>query len=533
MLQFATLGHGSGIREMQVFDLAYILTGIQSGDARRGEDLAGPSGHCSFSQVVFDSRDVVQGALFVALAGERTDGHHFLPDVAKRGGRGALVQREELAQRKPMLEHFPHPWVVVDAEQGEVSEGGADREAPDKGEHEGEDCRFFFIAVDDPQAALWRLAAFHRSRFSLDMVGITGSVGKTSTKESIAAMLSQHMHTLKSERSYNTGISIPTTLLNLTTEHRAAVIELGMWSQGEIRELAQLVRPNVGVVTNVGLSHLERMGSIEAIAEAKTELVEALPPDGVAVLNGDDERVDAMARRTSARVVRYGVYADTLDVRAERIESYGLQGIGFRLHYRGETVAVRSPLVGHHNVYTVLAAASVGLALGIPCQNIIAGLQEDLPYARLRVVQGKAEGGTFTILDDSYNASPASMLAALNVLDECSGRHIAVLGDMLELGILAEESHRVVGKHAALVADVLVCVGSNARWIAEESRYRLPDTHAVEEGDDAIALVRSLVRPGDVVLVKGSRGLAMERVVDALAWSGHGEAGGRRREKED
>jgi UDP-N-acetylmuramoyl-tripeptide--D-alanyl-D-alanine ligase len=522
------------MREMQVFNLAYILTGIQSGDARRGDGLAGPCGHCSFSQVVFDSRDVVQDALFVALAGERTDGHHFLPDVAKRGGRGALVRREELSQRKPALEDFPRPWVVVDTEQGETSGGEAGGGASGRGEHEGEaNDRFFFIAVDDPQAALWRLAAFHRSRFSLDMVGVTGSVGKTSTKECISAMLSQHAHTLKSERSYNTGISIPTTLLNLTTEHRAAVIELGMWAQGEIRELARLVRPNIGVVTNVGLSHLERMGSIEAIAEAKAELVEAIPPDGVAVLNGDDERVNAMARRTSARVVRYGVYADTLDVRAERIESYGLQGIGFRLHYRGETVAVRSPLVGHHNVYTVLAAASVGLVLGVPCQHIIAGLQEDLPYARLRVVQGKAEGGTFTIIDDSYNASPASMLAALNVLDECSGRHIAVLGDMQELGGLAEESHRVVGKHAALVADVLVCVGSNARWIAEEARYRLPDTHAVKEGDDAIALVRSLVRPGDVVLVKGSRGLAMERVVDALAWSGGGEAGGRRREKED
>lgn len=515
-----------------MFNLAYILAGIQGEKAPDVRKT--PCANGEFSSVVFDSRAVTPGALFVALPGEKTDGHHFLVDVARAGGGGALVRGEELYHRRTMLASFPRPWTIIDLTDLAERTGwypddrttwdqtshriiSHPRSCPVGGREAEPSDRFFFIAVDDPQTALWRLAQYHRAHFALPVVGVTGSVGKTTTKESIANILSRHYRILKSERSYNTAVSIATTILQLTAQHQAAVFELGMWAPGEIRQLAHLIQPSVGVVTNVGVSHLERMGSIEAIADAKAELVESLPPSGVAVLNADDEHVSAMAKRTNVRVFRYGVHEQQSDMRAEEIVSYGLQGIGFFLSYQDQRTYVRSPMLGRHAVYTAMASASVGVLLGVPWETIIAGLQTAIPHGRMQVRQVGHDEQSFLIIDDTYNASPASMLAALHLLSECPGRHLAVLGDMLELGTYAEEAHRTVGRQAASVLQVLIGVGPLARWIVQEARDHISAAYVAETKEEAIALAKRMVQPGDVILVKGSRALAMETIVEALS----------------
>jgi UDP-N-acetylmuramoyl-tripeptide--D-alanyl-D-alanine ligase len=363
--------------------------------------------------------------------------------------------------------------------------------------------------------ALQRLAVYHRRQLTPTVVGITGSVGKTSTKEVVAAVLSRRFRTLKTKRSYNSEVTVPTTLLQLTADHAVAVLEMGMWAPGEIRFLAGLARPQIGIVTNVGPSHLERLGSIEAIVNAKAELVESLPSDGVAILNADDERVNAMAGRTAAQVLRYGL-TPTADLWADAIESRGLSGIAFRAHYGEEEIYLKLPLSGRHSVHSALAAIAVGLVLGMGWDDIISGLQDETTQLRLFTVPGV--GGS-QIIDDAYNAAPASSLAALTLLGELEGRRIAVMGDMLELGSAEEEGHRLVGRRVAEVAHQLICVGPRARWIAEEACLSGMDTNAVlivEHNTDVVDALHAMLRPGDYVLVKGSRGVAMDQIVAAV-----------------
>ncbi|MBC8078159.1 MAG: UDP-N-acetylmuramoyl-tripeptide--D-alanyl-D-alanine ligase, partial [Chloroflexales bacterium] len=395
----------------------------------------------SFSEAATDSRAIDPGDLFVALTGERTDGHRFLADVAGRGAGGALVSAATL-QAHPEWLPSERAYALVEPATANDLDG-----AP-----EGS---FLLIAVDDPLMALQRLAVYHRRQLTPTVVGITGSVGKTTTKEVVAAVLSRRFRTLKSQRSFNTDVTVPATLLNLTPADEVAVLEMGMWAAGEIRFLADIARPHIGIVTNIGPSHLERMRSFEAIANAKAELVESLPADGTAILNYDDERVRALAARTPARVLFYGL-DPRADLWADEVASLGLNGISFRAHYKGDVLALRLPLLGRHNVHTALAAAAAGLVLGVAWDEIIAGLQADSPQLRLRTV---ATDSGATLIDDTYNAAPASTLAALNLLSDLDGRRIAVLGDMLELGDYEEEGHRLVGRRVAQVAELLVTVG--------------------------------------------------------------------------
>jgi UDP-N-acetylmuramoyl-tripeptide--D-alanyl-D-alanine ligase (EC 6.3.2.10) len=367
--------------------------------------------------VVTDSRAVVPGSLFVALTGERTDGHRFLPDVVAGGAAAALVSPSKLAVLAPDLNAVARPWHLIEPTQT-VSLATVPPDA----------C--LLIAVDDPLFALQRVAVYHRQMFTPTVIGITGSVGKTSTKEVVAAVVSQRFRTLKSQRSFNSEVTLPATLLELTADHQVAVLEMGMWAAGEIRFLATLARPQIGIVTNVGPSHLERLGSIEAIANAKAELPESLPADGWCILNADDPRVVAMANRTAARVLTYG-YADQADVRLLKVESYGLHGIELTVEYHGQQHRLRTPLIGRHHAYTALAAIAAALVLGMDWDAIAAGLREPGEQLRLRVVRGR---NGVTIIDDTYNAAPLSTIAALQVLAQTEGRRIAVLGEMLELG---------------------------------------------------------------------------------------------------
>ena len=343
-------------------------------------------------------------------------------------------------------------------------------------------------------------------------------MGKTTTKELVAGVLGTRYRTLKTEGNYNNEIGLPLMLLKLAPAHERAVLEMGFYQPGEIKFLCDLARPHVGVVTNVYPVHLERAGSLEAIARGKAELVEALPPapDGVAVLNADDPLVLAMRSVTRARVITYGLDSEA-DVWAGEIESLGLGGIRFELHHRREALQVRVPMLGRHSVHTALRAAAVGLAEDLTWDEIIGGLQS-LGAMQLRLVAVTGPDGS-VILDDTYNASPESVVAALNLLAELDGRRVAVLGDMLELGSYEHVGHRLVGRRARDAAHLLVTVGPRARIIADEAREAgMPAGDVVElaDSDAALAYLRQNIRRGDVVLLKASRGVRLDQLVPAL-----------------
>ena len=286
-----------------------------------------------------------------------------------------------------------------------------------------------------------------------------------------------------------------------------------MYGPGEIRLLCQIARPQMGVVTNVGPIHMERLGSLETIAAAKAELIESLPPDGVAFLNGDDPLVAGMAQRTAARVVYFGT-SEKCDVRGAVLSSAGLQGVTLRLTCGDESVDVATSLPGRHNLRHVLAAAAVGLADSLSLQQVASALEKaDVPL-RLRTLAGP--NGS-TIIDDSYNASPASMLAALDLLAELPGRHLALLGDMLELGAFEEEGHRLVGQRAADILDALYVAGPRGQLIGEAAQEAgRTEVHFLRSKEEAAVALRKALGRGDHLLVKASRALALETVVEEL-----------------
>lgn len=445
---------------------------------------------------VIDSRRARPGALFVALEGERADGHDYVGDAFSRGAVAAIVERDVEAEGLVLdltdqTRTLPVNWSLP-----------------------------LLLRVSDSLGALQQIATFWRQRQDARVIGITGSVGKTTTKELTAAVLARRYVTLKSEASYNNEIGLPLTLMRLTGEQERVVLEMGMYDVGEIADLARIARPHVGVVTIIGPVHLERAGTIERIVAAKTELLKALPaaPEGVAILNYDDERVRGMAQATRARLFYYGLSPEA-DLWADRIEGLGLEGIRFRLHHEGETLHLKIPLLGQHSVHTALRAAAVGLVEGLTWQEIVEGLRG--PSAQLRLAAAPGPEGAI-ILDDTYNASPASTMAALNLLDELDGRKIAVLGDMLELGDYEREGHEKVGFRVLEVADVLITIGSRGRIIGETAlRWGMPAdcVHIVAENREAVALLEGMVTGSDVILVKGSRAMAMEEIVNALGRS--------------
>ncbi|HET7829246.1 MAG TPA: UDP-N-acetylmuramoyl-tripeptide--D-alanyl-D-alanine ligase [Candidatus Limnocylindrales bacterium] len=444
-----------------------------------------------------DSRLVTPGVLFVALSGERTDGHRYLADAAAAGATALLVGREPAADEAPL-----------DA-LGDVT----------------------VVLVPDTLRGLHAVAAAWRRRFTPFVVGVTGSIAKTSTKEAVAGVLERRFRTLRTEGNQNNEVGMPLTVLRLGPEHEAMVLEMGMYTGGEIRELAAIGLPSVGIVTAVQPVHLSRIGSLDAIEDAKAELVEALPSavdGGLAILNADDDRVRRMASRTRARARTYGFAADA-DIRAEDVASLGFDGMAFRLVTPEGSRDVTIPALGRLAVHNALAATAAGLAAGMTLDEIVPGLAAPARAEHRSVVH---RAGGIVIVDDAYNASPGSVTAALELLAGLPGRHVAVLGEMRELGDAHDSGHRQAGEAAGRTLDRLVVVdggpGGAARGIAEGALAAglAPERLTIAaDAAGAVEVLRGELRPGDVVLVKASRGIELEHVVDGLiAALGGGEA---------
>jgi UDP-N-acetylmuramoyl-tripeptide--D-alanyl-D-alanine ligase len=439
------------------------LTVAEVLSATGGRLQAGPA-DAAFESFHTDSREVAEGGLFFALQGAATDGHEFVAGAAQRGAAGVVVSRP------------------VDAP------GAA------------------LLVVDDTWQALYRLAGWMRAEVNPLVVGVTGSNGKTSTKEMAAAVLGIRRRVLKSEGNLNTETGLPLTLLRLAREDQVAVLEMGMQGPGEIARLADLARPRVGIVTGIGTVHAEYFADGQrGIARAKGELVQALPADGLAVLNREDGFFDFLSGLSKAAVLSVGL--ESGDLRAEDYRPSTEGGSDFRV----DGVDVHLPLAGRHQARNALAALAVGRFAGVPLEEGAAALAEVQVEHRLQ--ERRAAAG-YLVVDDAYNASPESMLAAFEALLERprGGRLIAVLGEMRELGSLAEEAHKRVGRRAAEVFDRVAVVDvGRGRVLAEAAGARLlPDRSAAADW------VRATAGPGDRVLVKASHGVALYELVEEL-----------------
>jgi UDP-N-acetylmuramoyl-tripeptide--D-alanyl-D-alanine ligase len=454
-----------------VLDAAFVTAAL---GPRLRHPVPSPDVHTVFTRAVIDSREARAGDLFVALPGERADGHDFVAAAVAAGATGVLVSREPAA--------------------------GAIGSA-------------VVFLVDDTLEALQHLAAMWRRLLPLQVVGVTGSVGKTTTKAIVAAVLGAKYRVQANPLNYNNEISVPLCLLELGPATQFAVVEMGMYTTGEIALLCRWAQPRTGIVLNVGPTHLERAGSIEAIAQAKRELPESLPEDGDAILNVDDPLVRAMADHIRARIWWFGT-DERAEVRAADVTSDGAASFSFTLHYRNESRRVRVPLPGKHLVSNVLAAAATGLAHGMTFEEVADAIEALAVPTRMRVIT-RSDGTR--IIDDTYNAQPASMIAALDLMDEMPGRHIALLGDMRELGDASRYEHERVGERAGEVLDALVTIGDEARRLgAIALTSGAGEVHHATTHEEAAALLLTLVRPGDVVLVKGSHALGLESVVTEL-----------------
>jgi UDP-N-acetylmuramoyl-tripeptide--D-alanyl-D-alanine ligase len=432
-----------------------------------------------FEGVSIDTRTLTKGALFVAVRGPVHDAHDYLDQALEAGAAGLLVERGRATPADAPL----------------------------------------WLAVDDSTRALGALAAGHRQGFDGPLVAITGSNGKTTTKEMCAAILELLGPCLRNRGNLNNEYGLPLTLLERTPEHVTAVVEVGMNHRGEIAPLAAIARPGVAVITNVGTAHIEHLGSQEEIAAEKGDLLAALPEDGVAVVNADDPRALGQAARTHARVVLFGLAADA-DVRAEDVASLGAEGYRFTLHTPQGSCPIQVAGLGDTTIPNALAAAAAAQSAGAGLEQVAEGL------AAYRPIRGRMESRILPdglhVIDDSYNANPQSMEAALRSLAQLKGarRAVAVLGDMGELGAEARRAHRGAGMQAArLGIDFVVALGEHAGDVAAGARdegLAVDRIHVEDSHQAAGRRVRKLVGADDWVLVKGSRSMQMERVVRAL-----------------
>ena len=439
-------------------------------------ERSGPE--ATFGRAIIDSREARAGDLFVALPGDHTDGHDHAASAVAAGASGVILER---------------PVAGLDAAAQ--------------------------FQVTDALLALQTAATAWRGALpATQVIGITGNVGKTTTKLITAAILGARYRVQANEANYNNEIGVPLCLLELRPDTERAVIEMGMYTAGEIALLCEWTDPRIGVVLNVGPVHLERAGSMQVIIEAKRELVEALPAGGHALLNADDPDVLAMASHTSAPVTLFGLGPDAA-VRGCAVRSLGARGFEFTLTAAGQSRPVRVPLPGAHLVSNVLAAIAVALADGMAFDETVAAVERlDVPL-RLRV---RELPGGVTLLDDTYNANPASMHAALDLLAELPGRRLALLGDMRELGDETEAAHEQIGRRAAAVLDSLITVGELAgRMSAAAAAAGLERTSHLDGKAGAAAALIDQLEPGDVVLIKGSHALALETVVEELEQALH------------
>lgn len=430
-----------------------------------------------FEGITTDSRKVTKDNLFIPLVGEKFDGHDYIEQCFNSGATVCLTQKT-----------IP----------------------------ETVDCTAVF--VKDTAKALRDLATWHRNKYNIPVVGITGSVGKTSTKDMIACVLAKKYEVLKTQGNFNNEIGLPLTLMNLEEKHEAAVIEMGMSGFGEISRLTAVAQPNIAVITNIGVSHIEKLGSRQGILKAKLEILEGLQPGGLVVLNGDDPLLREQRGKLGFDTVFYGM--DTsLDYCAENYQSMGEEGTSFTISITGTAYRVRIPVPGVHNVYNALAAIAVGVKMNIPMEIIIQGISEYSPgNMRQNIITYKG----IKIINDAYNASPQSMQAAINVLEELSAksRGIAVLGDMLEMGDMEKELHYSVGSFIKdRKIDFLITVGYASKNITQavlDSGNNSIKICHFENNNDALNYIESIVNQGDYILIKGSRGMKMEQIAEGL-----------------
>ena len=434
----------------------------------------GIAGKHGVSSVSTDSRSITGGEFFVAITGEKFDGHEYVVDALKAGAAGAMVSREWHREHATMLPIG----------------------AP-------------LIAVEHVLDALQALAGWYRQRFDLPLIGVTGSNGKTTTKDMIAAVLGSRYRILKTPGNLNSQVGVPQVLLQLKHDHDIAVLELGMNHAGELDRLARMVRPKVGVITNVGPVHLEYLETLEGVARAKGELLDALPDDGIAVLNADDPHVMAQRSRTRAHLITFG-HTDGAEVRVRDIQAQ-LSGTTFRLD---DGMVFRLNIAGEHQVSNALAAIAVGRLLGIKNKDIHTALASLTPVSMRMDVRMI---GKLQLINDTYNANPVSTCAALHTLASASrGRRVAVLGDMLELGHESEAAHLKVGQAVVNTADLLITVGERARSIADGARNAGMAEECIvvcDSNSQASLYLIETADDGDVILVKGSRGMKMEEIV--------------------
>lgn len=446
--------------EFTVSEVCLATKGIVVGDIQQ----------LQFTGISTDTRTVKRGDLFIPLVGENFDGHDFIDKAIQNGAVGIIFSRKEMC----IPEHITA------------------------------------IAVTDTLLALQDLARFHRQRFTIPIVAITGSNGKTTTKDMAAAVLSNQFRVLKTNANYNNEIGLPLTLLQLTKQHEVAVVEMGMRGRGQIRQLANIALPTVGIITNVGETHLELLGSIKNIAAAKAELLDVIPEDGLSILNGDDVYIQEMAKQAKCKILLFGL--EQGNIKAENIQM-STQSIHFVCRFANNEFPVEIPTTGRHNVYNGLAAIALGIELGMTGESICSGLKTfNASPMRLHV----EKLGDYLVVNDAYNASPMSMSAAIETLVEVAeGRKVAVLGDMLELGSIAVAAHEKMGERLAQNhVDIVVTVGELAANIAKRASIcGIDKVVACSDHEEAQDVLNKLLEPGDTILIKGSRGMKMENII--------------------
>ncbi len=419
-----------------------------------------------------DTRDLPKGCLFVALCGERFDGHDFVKKAIEAGAVAAVTQRQIA------------------------------------------DCPCLVVA--DTGKALLKIAAFYRQKFHPVLVGVTGSVGKTTTKEMIACVLASQYETLKTQGNFNNEIGMPKTLFQMEEIHTAAVIEMGMSHFGEISRLSRTAQPTIGVITNIGYSHIENLKTQEGILQAKLEILDGMEPDAPLVVNGDDCLLAPLKRELSRPIITYGVENAKADVQAVDVQR-DAHTTSFRIRTQsGKEYPIVLPCVGKHNVMNALAAFCVGRFANIAPEKICKALGT---YQTVGLRQNIYRRGAYTIVADCYNASPDSMKAALSVLRDlpCKGRRIAVLGDMLELGDMSRQLHTLVGEMVAQCeVDALFCYGKESFYLAQRAAMLEVSVYHTEDRKELCRVVRQFLRPEDAVLFKASRGMHLEDCINVI-----------------
>ncbi len=428
---------------------------------------------CEITEISTDTRNLPQGCLFLAIKGERFDGHEYIEKAIETGAVAAVS------------------------------------------EHQVGDCPC--VVTDSTRMALLKIAQYYRQKFSPILVGVTGSVGKTTTKEMISLVLSEKYSTLKTQGNLNNEIGLPKTLFNLTSEHKAAVIEMGMNHFGEIERLTNTARPTMAVITNIGFSHVENLGSQDGILKAKLEILSGMSDDAPLITNGDDKLLSPLKNTLERPVYLYGIDNESCDFRAVNIFEKDSE-TAFDIVWKYGKISAVIPCVGIHNVMNAVAAFAVGTLSGLTAEEIVSALKKYKPDGMRQNIVKKGDN---TVIIDCYNASPDSMKASLSVLAgmKCEGRKIAVLGDMLELGKSSEELHRLVGKYVAeYKPDLLYCYGKDSSYIAAEASRGGVAGSFFHEGDKEFMAekIKDKLQSGDVLLFKASRGMKLEEAIDKI-----------------